>query len=145
MRMLAYLTLTLIKSKHVKKIELQFQIPYSIPSFFSAFQNRFKLPSECTIYRPCFKGFSAFSNCFIYHRNAPFTVLVFKYFLHFQIVSYIIGMHHSPSLFSFFLQFQIVSNTATMHALETLFPFISLHIQIVSNTVRMYESIKAYT
>jgi len=76
MRMLAYLTLTLIKSKHVKKIELQFQIPYSIPSFFSAFQNRFKLPSECTIYRPCFKGFSAFSNCFIYHRNASFTFLV---------------------------------------------------------------------
>jgi len=31
-----------------------------------------------------------------------------------------------------------------MHALETLFSFISLQFKIVSNTVRMYESIKAY-
>ena len=47
----------------------------------------FQIPSECTIYRPCFNYF----------------------FLQFQIVSNAVIMNHLPTLFSFLMQFQIPS------------------------------------
>ena len=66
------------------------------------FKVSFQIPSECTIYRPCFHFFlqfqivannqnapytvlvfkmlSAFPNRFKYRQNAPLTVLVFDFF-----------------------------------------------------------------
>ena len=95
-----------------------------------------------------------FSHCnfkyrFKYRQNAPFTVLVSKKFLQFQIVLNTVTMHnftctiHVFNFFSavqncfkyhqnacfrdivfiFFLQFKFVSNTVTVHALLTLLSF----------------------
>ena len=79
---------------------------HHLPSLFSFFlcnSISFKIPSECTIYRPCFHFFSASPYRFKYRKNAPFTVLVYIFFLQFHIVSNTVRMHHLPSLFSFFL------------------------------------------
>jgi len=89
---------------------LQFQIVsntvrmHHLPSLFHFIlcsSKLFQIPSECTIYRPCFIFFSAVPNCFKYHQNAPFTVLVSFYSLQFQIVLNTTRMHHLPSLFHF--------------------------------------------
>ena len=70
-------------------------------------------------------------------HNARISVRVFRFFLHFQIVSNTVTIHNLPSLFSFFSQFQII-NTPRMHALEALFSYIYLRFQIVPNTIRMH-------
>ena len=70
---------------------------------FLSISKLFQIPSECTIYRPCFILFSAVPNRFQYHQNAPFTVLVSFYSLQSKIVSNTVRMHHLPSLFHFIL------------------------------------------
>jgi len=47
----------------------------------------YQIAAQCTIYRPCFQIFSPVPKYrFKYRHNAPFTVPVSIYFLHFQIV-----------------------------------------------------------
>ena len=113
-------------------ISPQFQIVsntarmHHLPSLFSLFlcnSKSFQIPSECTIYRPCFHYFSAVPNCFKYRQNAPFIVLVFIFFL-----------CSSKS-------FQIPSE-CTIY--RPCFHFFSLQFQIVSNTVRIFDSMKVY-
>ena len=52
--------------------------PFSVPVFkiFSVHSSKsFQIPSECTLYRPCF-FFSAVQTRFKYRQNTPFTVLI---------------------------------------------------------------------
>ena len=83
------------------------------------------------------KNSSAVPNCFNYRHNAQFAMLVFNFFLQFQIVSNSITMHALDTLLSSIsLKFPIVLNTMRMHALETFNFF--LQFQTVSTTVKMH-------
>ena len=140
---------------------LQFQI-YSItirmhhfPSLFSIFlcsSISFQIPSECTMYHPCYQIFLCFK-LFKCCQNAPFTVFVFKVF---SAVPNTVRMH---PLSSFFFKFSrrlpsplsslvlieiciifliAVSNSVKSRALVTLFSKISLQFKIISKSIRMH-------
>ena len=69
-----------------------------------------QLPSECTIFHPCFQFFSAVPYLFKYRQNAQCTILVIKFFCVVSNCLNAVRMHHLPFLFSkFSLQFQIPS------------------------------------
>ena len=93
----------------------------------------FQIPSQCTIYRPCFCFFSAVPNRLKYRQNACFRDIVFFFFsLQFQIVLNTVRIHALERLFSkCSLQFQIVLNNIRIHALETLLSSFFLQFKIV--------------
>ena len=128
--------------------------------------NLFQIPSECTIYRPCFhcffcssKSFQIPPQCTIYHpcfQNisavtmrslAGFRNIVFKGFLQFQIFSNTVRMHSLETLFKknciVFKMFYAVPNRLKFRHFSKWFKrhcfrVFSLQFQIVSNTIRMH-------
>ena len=116
---------------------------HHLPSLFSLFlcsSKSFQIPSQCTIYHPCFQKDSAVPNRLKYHQNACLKDIVFKIF--FAVPSRLKYRHSAyfkDIVFIFSQQFQIVSNTVRTHSSVTFFSKGFLQFEIVLNTVRMHS------
>ena len=82
------------------RIRWRKNVMHHLASLFSKLCLQFQIPSECSIYRPCFQKCVLCSKSFqIPQACTIWRPCFLKFSLHFQIVSNATRMHHLASLF----------------------------------------------